>query len=447
MKIKKWSRLGAIIYMACLLVLLTSTKPANAQDQNSLLFGQIHRYSVIFRGNGEAIVYARIVLTNPSSTTMLNQLQLQPGSGQLSNFTAFQQVLPQQCLQYSYGYGTNNCGKYGDPDYSPNNYYGGYGNAGGQTQYYPLSVDQGSGSYQITLSKPIAPNKSGAVILSYIATGYVKKSALGLYTFNFETLKATDRISDVQVSADVDSDLLLKGKRSQVNYNNSSLGLQGLNESSSTSLNNPILDNISSQIGAYGPILKTAKGLAPGETLTVKGQYAASWWSLYLNSIIWILVIIAAIIAGTYWLTQYIKKRRIKMGVSVQSATAGASPMPPTAYHSLLFPTMGAGLAVAVVIIGLNYLIGSLGGFLSSSFSSMGGMSIGIMYIVVILLYGLILVGPAIWFGAKRGWKAVILVIVFEIVWLVILGILVTVLFQSGTNSSPGYYPGYNVMY
>jgi hypothetical protein len=427
-------------------VILTATfftfaSSSQAQSQNSLLFGQIHRYSVVFRGNGEAIVYARIVLTNPSTTSVLNQLQLQPGSGQLTNFTAFQQVLPQQCLQYgSYGYGANNCAKYGDPDYSPNNYYGGYGSAGGQTQYYSLNVDQSNGSYQITLSQPIAPNKSGAVILSYIATGYVKKSALGLYTFNFETLKATDRISDIQVSADVDSDLLLKGKRSQVNYNMPSSGLQSA--SAGASLSNPMLDTLSSQIGSYGPIVKTAKGLAPGETLTVKGEYAASWWTLYLNSIIWVLLIVAALIVGTYWFSRYLKQRKTKAQAVAPLSETSASPTQPSAYHSLLFPTMGAGLAVAVLVIGLNYLISSLGGILNSSLDSLGGMSTGIVLIVIILLYGLILVGPAIWFGAKMGWKAVILVIVFEIVWLIILGLLITLLFQSGTNAYPGYYPG-----
>jgi hypothetical protein len=45
------------------IIFLTSyVKPAKAQS--GLFFGQDHKYSVIFRGNGEAVVYARIALTN-----------------------------------------------------------------------------------------------------------------------------------------------------------------------------------------------------------------------------------------------------------------------------------------------------------------------------------------------------------------------------------------------
>jgi hypothetical protein len=275
-----------------------------------------------------------------------------------------------------------------------------------------------------------------------MATGYVK-DMLGLYTFNFQTLKSTDSISDTQVSADVDTDLYLKGKQSQINYNNPTAGLQGLSSAGNT-LENPMLDTLSSQIGSYGPIVKEAKDLEPGETLTVKGEYAFSWWRLYLSGVIWVLVIIAVIIFGIYWLSRYLKKRKLQAAAS--APVMPGTPVHPVAYEGILLPTAGVGLVVALVIIGLNYLIGSLNTFINGSFNTFGGMTTAITLIVIILLYGLVLIGPAVWFGAKHGWKAAILLVVFEIVWLIILALAMTVLFQNRLTT-PGYYAQPDIVY
>lgn len=53
--------------------------------------------------------------------------------------------------------------------------------------------------------------------MAYVAKGYANES-LGLYKFNFETFKVPSRIEEIKVAVDVDSDLVLKVKKSSVDY-------------------------------------------------------------------------------------------------------------------------------------------------------------------------------------------------------------------------------------
>ena len=51
------------VAFVALLTMIGVANPVLAGDD--LLFGQSHYYTVVFRGNGEAITYAKIAFTNP----------------------------------------------------------------------------------------------------------------------------------------------------------------------------------------------------------------------------------------------------------------------------------------------------------------------------------------------------------------------------------------------
>jgi len=102
-----------------------------------------------------------------------------------------------------------------------------------------------------------------------------------------------------------------------------------------------------------------------------------------------------------------------------------------------LLPAVLIGLIVSVVIMGLSFVIPPLVGNLSNSFTGIGQMLTTVLIIVVLLLYGLVLITPSLWFGTKRGWKGAVLVIVFELVWLVVLTFLAVLLFSARTYQQP----------
>ncbi|MEO0075854.1 MAG: hypothetical protein ABIK31_07140 [candidate division WOR-3 bacterium] len=54
-----------IISLSLLSLFILPSFISIASTQGELFFGQNHSYTVIFRGNGEAIVYAKIAITNP----------------------------------------------------------------------------------------------------------------------------------------------------------------------------------------------------------------------------------------------------------------------------------------------------------------------------------------------------------------------------------------------
>ncbi|MFA6897113.1 MAG: hypothetical protein WCQ96_02415 [Patescibacteria group bacterium] len=58
------------------------------------------------------------------------------------------------------------------------------------------------------------------------------------------------------------------------------------------------------------------------------------------------------------------------------------------------------------------------------------------VFAATLLSYGLVALTPAVWFGANRGWKAGILVIVYEVLWLAFIALLIALLAPSDVNLS-----------
>jgi hypothetical protein len=402
-----------------------------ASAQNELLFGQNHFYTVIFRGNGEAITYAKIAITN-SEEKPLTEFSFEMPKVSPSEIVMYQMKLPQECVNYNYNDPARPCLQYRDPDYAQQYYYYGYSN--GKAEYQKIQYTKSGNLYRFTLPTPVEPYKSTAIIVAYAAKGYVNES-LGLYKFNFETLKVPSRIQEIRVAVDVDSDLLLKGKRSSVNYNTTGLGVSELAAPQSVSSRD--LDKVVGSIGSYGPLVKEAKNLAPNESFIVKGEYATNWFRLYFSSILLTILIIVAIFAGVYFLARFLKRRGGQGGQFGSGANQQMPPQSPQGSISIFNLTnVSVSLLSVVLVVGLTYLLRFL--LESDLLRSMNIDPVfGIVgFITIILLYVLVIFGPAIIVAIKHGWKSLVSILIAEFLWFVIFLVLYLVLFQSGLTSN-----------
>lgn len=399
--------------------------------QSELLFGQNHFYTVIFRGNGEAITYVKIAITNPDEKP-LTEFSFEVPKVSPTEMVIYQMKLPQECLNYNYNDSARPCLQYRDPDYAQQYYYYGYSN--GKAEYQKIQYTKSGNLYKFTLPTPVEPYKSTAIIVAYTAKGYVSESA-GLFKFNFETLKVPSRIQEIRVAIDVDSDLLLKGKKSSVNYN--TIGLQSSELSAPSAISGRSLDNVVGKIGSYGPLVKEVKNLSPNESFMVKGEYATNWFRLYLSSILLTIFIIIAVFVGVYFLARFLKKRNGQNGqIGGGAGQQTTSQNPPSSISILNLTNASVSLLSVVGVVGLTYLLRFLTeSNLLRSFNPDPVFAI-IMVITIILMYVLVIIGPAVIIAVKHGWKSFLSILIAEFLWFVIFLVIYFALFQSGLTSN-----------
>ncbi|HEY4504148.1 MAG TPA: hypothetical protein VJI73_00030 [Candidatus Paceibacterota bacterium] len=437
---------------------LPAPAPYNENDTSTtgILFGQEHSYSVVFRANGEAVVTARLILHN-SSDKPINEASFQVSGATSQEMAVYQQILPQRCTKQTYDEKARayTCQLLTDPDYSTTaygNYYNyDYGNSSAQAEtYYSKAVISQTGElYRITIPKPIDANKSGALIVSYIAKGYVKRSIGDLFTFEFKTLQVPERIKKIRVAVNVDSDLAIRGGQSSVNYNFDFFGVsQG--GSISTPIADPSLNRAVSYIGTQGALLKTASELSPNETFSVKGEYAKSGWRLYAGSVIWFIIVVVLIFLIIYFGQKLFARKKSATFITESSGSATSIPlsqaMPMPSAESdkdssiKLFSLRNnvAGFISVVLVILMTWFLNS------SLFNTMthllGNQVGGLLLVLGVILIGLIYIfcifGPATIVASKHGWRAFIAVMISVVFWLIIGMVLATVLFGSGAVSS-----------
>ncbi|NOY14869.1 MAG: hypothetical protein GXP43_01485 [bacterium] len=413
--------------------------PATVSAQSGLLFGQNHFYTVVFRGNGEAVVYVKMVITNPNDRLMTNFSFTVPKVSP-SEMAIYQMKLPPRCIRYDYKSKFRVCLEYKEPDYLGSYYPGGPI----QPSYKKIEYEKSGNLYRFDLPTPVRPYKTTALIIAYTAKGYVTKN-LGLYKFNFETLKVPFRINQVNVAVDVDSDLYLKGKRASVNYQQESPELS--TASIKKSISSPEMDKLVNTIGYSGALFKRAKNLAPNESLSVKGTYAASKIRLYLSSIMWALAVVAAIFLALYLLTKILKNRNAKPkkenkdNIKYQ-APAASQPLASAPEQAFNLTTISMSFVSSLLVVGLTYLLNYLNKTSWLMYLPMDS-AFGILVIIFIaLLYILIIFGPPVFLISKYGWKAAVLALVMELIWLGTFLIIYVFITFSRPKDYP-YYPHY----
>ena len=395
------------------------------------ILGQEHAYSVLFRGNGDAVVTMRAAFTNegeaPTNTFSLRIPRVEP-----RRVSAFQTIRQPQCVRYK-PYSPNEqarepeCIQYQEP-----NFYQWYGEA----KYQKAKTDFSGDTLTIVLPQSIKPAKSGSILVVYSASGYAKKNIFGAYSYAFETFKVEDTsVTKATIGVSVDSDLVLAGAKGTVNYRfNEADTMSMAAGAEKMAVSSPQLDQMYSQAG-YGTVIKTASHLEPLESYTVKGRFADSSVRLYGNSVLIGIVIFVAAVFLLFLLGKAATKALTGQPVK------GATPSPTDMIMMIGGSFLSAAL-IAVYTAGLFLLRNAVQQVMSYDM-------IGIVFILATIIsigvYGFLLVAPSILVGLRRGltWGLGTfgLTILFLIINAVIMVVVLMLLYGNGSRP-----PMYNIM-
>lgn len=406
--------------------------PIPREDSTGLLGKQDHSYSVVFRGNGEAVVSAKFILSNFDQDTPISEVELRVPKINPQDVIAFQVIKESQCIRFEpytpqsaeSSYISPRCLEYQEPDY----FYDYSAN-----KYQRAQSEVKGDTILVTLPTPIAKNKSGSFILYYSGFGYAKKNSFGAYNFEFESLKVNDQINSLTVGITTDSDLMLRGAKGKVDYRieDSMMSEMKAVPAMGMAAPNSRFDSYYQQIG-QGTITKKASSLQPLDSYTVKGMYADGFIKLYAKELLvftLVLVIFAVlIIAG-------VKKLLAKTrNVQTEGKKAGNALMVIGASFASAFLTLIYTLALLLVSrLNLGYY-GEV------------EMVLGIFLLIIsIVFYILFILAPAIFIGIKKGFWAGVATLVLIVIWLLIfLFIIFVVLFLF---RQPIYQPYQDIIY
>ena len=398
------------------------------------IFGQDHSYSVVFRGNGEAVVTLKVIFTNTSSSVS-NRIYLRVPKVEPKEILAYQIYKPETCIRYTDypnriaptpGYDID----YTCEEYNKADYYGGYF---GDASYYKARTDYSGDTLTIYLPKSVRADSSGALFVYFRAFGYAKKDLIGGFNYTFETLKANESIRNLTVGISTDSELYLKDAKGEVNYRFDEASLAPLSEAQyGVALTNPKVTNFVSGIGR-GTVTKTASNLASLESYTIKGVYADSKIKLYQKEIFYGLVVLLLLVAGFWFTTRFVYKRLHSMKLTKEEKT------------DKIQDNFRSGVIIAAVtffspLLMVAYTFALI--LLSSSrmfnygYDYLGAVLFIIVVILSIAVYGVLLFFPALYVGLKKGlhWAlATFLMTVFWVAFYVF--VIVVILSIFGQNS------------
>lgn len=409
--------------------------------------GQNHAYSVVLRGNGEAIVTLKAAITNSNPDGEdLNTLTLRIPLRVIPSDIAVYQIINQgYCIRYEQriGYESNQympeatanyyqprCIEYSEPDYF--NYYGG-------GKYQRAQYEYSGDTLTVNLPTAIKAEKSGAFFVYFRALGYARKNLAGAYKFNFESLKSNDPINQLNVGISTDSDLYLKGSKGEVDYRfaDTAMMMKEGGRGGGAPAASSAIDRVVSQIG-QGTIVKTASNLAPLESYKVSGMYANSKIKLYGKEILAVIAVVLIVILVIFLVIRKILGMMTgpvasKKGVSAISTRGESAKLVMTSLGiSFISSVLLAGYSLLIIFVSqnLNYI-----DYQTAALLRLAGM------IFSFCVYSVIIFIPGIYFGVKKGIGWGILTVVLTVGWLfVYLIVSIGIIFLTGFQRS--YPPG-----
>lgn len=389
-------------------------------------YGQFHSYSVLMRGNGEAVVWATIQITNGEESPV-SQLALKTGNLTPRLFEAWQEIevasqsTPARCRNIS---STSTIADFVivRDQIECQSLFGNY------SSYYPpiqgkqeyrydkLTIQQSGKTITFALAKPIDKNTKGTIITSYRGFGSVNNGLFGHREFDFQTLEATSRIRSINVVVNVDTDLYIEGDKANVSYVEStpkifseSADYGGSGAGISLGAAGMVPEPASYRIGrdtTTTSIIKSTSDLLAGDVFHVRGAYASSWLGMYWTKlIIGLLVIIAIIIAIILGVRFWRMRHPANVNFEVSELLESSSVKPVRIY-----------VWWGAIIIGFLNAVGTMAlvlatPFVFSLFEDMtrynnSGISVVFMILLPLtgfLIYGSTIFAPSIYFGNKYG--------------------------------------------
>lgn len=441
-------------YLGLLLLLLFVFVPfskASAQfdypTQPPPMIGGQAYYSVVFRGNQEALVSLKTIVTNHENFP-LTTLKLTLPEVTANNITAYQVLAEPICIRYHqqpiplqredtkpqsssliaqpepYPMPQPQCAEYQNPDFS--NYW--YGNI----TYQKASTTVQDKIVIVSLPKPIPVNESGSYVLYFKATGFVGKNIFGAYNYKFETVKTDQAVDNLQVGLTTDSEFIFRGQTGEVQYNNTKATMTSPSVGASEGIRSDIQFNTYYQQIGQGTIIKTTNGIQPGESYIVSGQFAKSYWQLYVKEALVfvlaaLLLIFLSVIFGPKLYRRFIHP--------VVTNTTPATQMQPFVL------SLGTSFVTSLVAAGYTLLVYFAGTAFSLLFNSYYRFEFIIMIFFVLIsicVYALLLFAPAVLIGMKRGLVWGVATIGLTVGWLVFY-LFITVIILFLTQQRPDY--------
>ncbi|HSW88138.1 MAG TPA: hypothetical protein VLG12_03170 [Candidatus Saccharimonadales bacterium] len=270
-------------------------------NSNQTLFGENQYYTVTFRGNGEAIVTMKAIITNNNSTPLSSVTLHLPSNITPKNVIGYQVIAQPQCVQYSNEpVAKPTCLQYQQPDYQY---------VSNDTKYQNLSIGQTNNVFTFALPTPLKQNDTGSYLLSYRTFNYVQKNFFGAYDFTFQSLKVDDQINTLQIGIATDSDLFIKGAKGTVNYDTAATMKSLAVPQADGAVQSQRFNDFYNQIG-QGTIIKNASNLEPLESYTAKGMYADTGIKLYGQEITTTIIAILAILFIIFGIITFILRRQ-----------------------------------------------------------------------------------------------------------------------------------------
>ena len=384
-------------------------------------FGQNHYYSVVFDGEGEAAVAAKLMLQNNSKDEITSTIVEIPGVG-IRMIRAVQEVYQEEeyCLRWEKG----ECVSWGKRIRRWN------------PKYYTLEPQaeelSNSVKYTFELAKSLEEQEESALLLYYKVPKAAKKS-WGVFHFVFETAKVPYDVNQIRVAVNVQEGFYLRGGKAKTQYRPTyEIGFKALSPQAE-GVESQALRDFSQQITYIQGYVKTTSGLDPWESFKVKGTYASSRFLLYKGAIIgWILgtlVFLGSLVWLIWFLIKRFQKKEALIGKTIKKE------------HLLPLKIIGSGIGSAIGII----LIMILGSFLASLISRhLYYQYTPFVSLFLVLVLGILILvflfGPPLYFGIKYGAAKGVWVIGVTILTLIILGGLMVLFLSMFWGGGPPIY-------
>jgi hypothetical protein len=407
-----------IISMLFIFVLLISAARAEVAEKTMIApsyyggYGTNQYYSVVFDGEGEASVIAKLKFMNNGNEPIKNlKLEIPGKSVRVINIVQEGYETKKQCSNWQ-----NTCIEYDERDgckrYEQKclnwDYYPGW-----PPVYYTLEgsrdVLSKSVIYDIELEKEVNEQESGAIIIYYKADGYVDKS-VGIYDFDFETIKWKFDTQSTRVSINVQEDFYLNGGETKIDY----MPFSFMESAKMAGAESQEMSDFSRRVEYQSGYVKTASELDPWESFHVKGEYAGSWFWLHKALILGIILVAAGVIGSAIILARRIKFRSVPLKVALSGFAT----------------TAGLGILWLLSFLIIKYLAGGM------SYHYRDLFALFIVFISVIMSL-VILFGPAIYMGTKYGVMAGLFAVVSTVVWLFLIALLIGIFL--GVSNPPVY--------
>lgn len=359
-----------------------------------------HYYQVVFDGEGEAAVVAKIIQLN-TGKEKIDKLTLEiPGRSNIRYI--FQEISPKQkCLNYDNS--TLKCITYGY-DYP---YY--------QRSYVNLDFAEEQLSWSkkviVNLSEPIEQGKSAALILYYKAFGYVDKNI----NFDFETIKSPFDTPYLRIAVNVDEDLSLRGGETKTSYIPNFASLESFAQQKIGAMPDELsnfIRTISDNVAYAGGYVKTKTNLDPWESFHVTGRYnEKNLW--FLNYYEWIAGVVVAVAAINF----------LMEGGLLKAIAGFIKRFRKSSLSRMIFAGFLSAAAVTLTVA----VITLLGSSLYYLFRNQIGSMLIVVASSVAILFSIAF--PAYYNAQKYGNREGAAVLISTIIWLVVIAYALSALF------------------